>query len=80
VDLKQAVELFDEFFGDNDTALRFNSAWQTLKARCTQPTDVQQLKLEIAALANELEAYLHVGHYITIEDVVLPKLRQLSSN
>lgn len=38
MDLKQAVELFDEFFGDNDTALRFSKAWQTLKAHCTQST------------------------------------------
>jgi len=58
--------------------VKSSPAWQALKAHCTQPTDVQQLKAEIDALAERIESSARVG------DVMQPleifrELRQLSA-
>ena len=55
-------------------------AWQTLEDCCTQPTDVQQLKAEIAAISNLIVESVMLPGIITVDFAKLrDKLRQLSA-
>ena len=47
--------------------------------RCTQPTDTQQLKAEIAALAIYCDQSVMVGFSTPELDILLKRLRQLSA-
>ena len=48
------------------------------KTSGTQPTDAQQLKAEIAALANELSARCSTRKYTRLGDII-ERMRQLSA-
>ena len=78
MDLEAATMILDKVVAQHCITAGVE-AWQTLKAHCTQPTDVQQLKAEIAAIADTFDRCNQVNFRYGIGHTLLTKLRQLSA-
>ena len=82
LDTPAVLNIFDvasiELLVNNHGTAHERKVWQTLKAHCTQPTDVQQLKAEIALLLNTWDNTTK-QQFLDTWVLRIKKLRQLSA-
>ena len=78
MNINEIICAVDQRFKKNELVLIRDEEWQTLKTVVEIANSTQQLKAEIAALANEIEMDIGLGR-TTKRCALVTKMRQLSA-